>query len=173
MWLRGKKEFNVMMRKGMALAGAVCGLLAFISPIRAGDGSYCEATATCGKTVCCPTTEEKKVEKRYYTSCKEEFCPCSILGIFSGKCGCGKPKTRKDLILKIRHCECCVKKCVPVTQPACEVPCAPAHPTGCVSAPAAAPAVSVSSWRAPVRQTAAPSVPAPYGTIVITSAPGR
>jgi hypothetical protein len=162
-----------MMRKGMALAGAVCGLLAFISPTRAGDGPCCDTSPTCGKSVCCPTTEVKKVAKSYYGECTEEFCPCSILGILSGKCNCPKVKTRKDMMLKVRYKECCVKKCIPVVQPTCEVPCAPAHPSGCASAPAAAPGASVSSWRSPVRQMAAPSVPAPGSTIVITSAPGR
>jgi hypothetical protein len=163
-----------MRTNGLVLAGAVCGLLAFLSPARAGDGACCEATGSCGKTVCCPTTEEKKVEKRYYGECVEEFCPCSILGLLSGKCGCGKPKTRKDMMLKIRYKECCVKKCIPVVQPTCQAPCAPACQPGCVSAAtAAAPAVAVSNWRSPVRQTAAPSVLTPASTIVITSGPGR
>jgi hypothetical protein len=107
--------------KGLALVGAVCGILAVASPLLAGDGHCCGTPDGCGKSVCVPSSEVKTVKKSFYSDAPEEFClPYSTLTLIFGKCDCSKVKHRKDMILKVRPvCECCVKRCYPSCQPAC------------------------------------------------------
>jgi hypothetical protein len=158
-----------MMRKryALALAAALCGLLGLVPAGRAGDGTCCPTAcpAACGHSVCCPTTDTKTVEKRYYSDCTEEFClPCSVLGMITHQCSCSKVMTRRDMILKVRKHDVCVKKCVPVT-PACQTPCAP---TGCAAAPAT---ITIVHPGSPVVQTSAQTPVWPAAGTVIISRP--
>jgi hypothetical protein len=125
------KESSEMMKTHWTVAAAVCGLLGLVSAASAGHGGSsadcCDTSCPtdCGKKVCTPTTEIKKVEKREYTDRWEDFClPCSICGMLTHHCDCSKVHCRKLLIIKIKHCEKEVTKCVPVIEPAC-TNCAP------------------------------------------------
>jgi hypothetical protein len=140
---------------GFALA--VLGLFAAASTASAEDavaaGGPCCSTGCCNKgcsTGCCNKAcrlimESKKVDKREYSEGCEDFClpRCSscLFGCKSdcadgcGTCGeCGKVRTRKYLVLKIRKEEQCVptciveQRCTPVCAPA-TVPCTPAPGT--------------------------------------------
>src|SRR6266571_1893427 len=90
--------------------------------------------------VCVPTTETKKIEKRVYTDTCEQFClpKCPLFGGLFGGGGCDShcengachdgschqcehPRTRKYLIVKIKHEEECVPACK-VEQGCCAAP---------------------------------------------------
>jgi hypothetical protein len=80
------------------------------------------------KIVCVPENYTKKTINFVYCSGCEPVCLCYFRGLF-GCCGgcegghCEAPYTRRFLIVKIRPCEQCVTKCVPVQTPAgCAAP---------------------------------------------------
>ena len=94
------------------------------------EGSGCQND--CGKTVCRPVCETKTVVTRVYTSRYKDVClPCCLAGLFD-ECSCGHVKKQKDLVVKLRKCDKCVQKCVPVTVPTCST-CAPACSAPCAS----------------------------------------
>ncbi len=164
-----------MMKKVMALTCTACGILALVSPVRADDASCCGASAGCGKSVCCPTTETKTIKKRYYTDCVEEFClPYSILGLLLGKCDCSNVMTRKDMIVKVRkQCECSVKRCYPVVQPCCQAACAPGCPPQCTGTTMRQPATIGAAAMPPAAQMPAAPPPTGAAVIVIRPSPNR
>jgi hypothetical protein len=137
---------------------AVALTLLGLAQLGAADGPVlCDACPpACCKKGCEPRVETKKHAKRVYDDTCEEFClpKCSLAafcnGLFSGwKCnhhdchhhsaGCAdcesctrcehRPRTRKYLLVKIRHHEECHTKCVPVLK-CCpdELPCDGAIP---------------------------------------------
>lgn len=102
---------------------------------------------SCGRGGCCheggvcrATTETKKIEKRVYSDTCEQFClpTCGSLfgGLLGHGCGgdcnngachdgncnqCSGPHTKKYLVVKIKHEEKCVTKCV-VDHAGCAAP---------------------------------------------------
>jgi hypothetical protein len=97
--------------------------------------------------VCVPYTKTRQVEKRCYTDTCEQFClpKCSLLGGLFGGCGscggcgdgscgagscgadheCGHVRTKKYLIVKIKHEEECVPAC---KVESCAAPCSAPAP---------------------------------------------
>ena len=115
---------------GMVLVSAASGADPVIVERNVEGSSYLTEFV---KTVCRPVCETKTVVKRVYTSrCTDVCLPCCLGGLFHDECSCGHLKKRKDLVVKLRKCETCVQKCVPMTvsacstcAPACSAPCAP------------------------------------------------
>ena len=110
---------------------AALGIAGLAASARADNPANCDA----GCKVCCPVTEMKKVTKRVYSDTCEDFClPRSSFlgGLFHKDCAeckeasCGKVRTKKYLVVKIRTHEECITKCVPT-------------PSGAAPAPAAVP----------------------------------
>ncbi len=147
-----RKEFLVLIRHSLPAALAIGTLALFGLARNVGAADPVIVQGGCGPTgpaVCCddgchkvcqPTVETRDVAKRCYGSRCEDFClpKCSsLLGKCfgfsgcSGCCGggachdCEKPRTRKYLILYVRHHEESVPKCVVVDQ----------RPTACVPCP--------------------------------------
>src|SRR5262249_39634331 len=128
-----KESPEMRMKTHLTLAAAICGLLSLVFAAAAGPmGGSCPTDCApacptdCGKKVCIPTTEIRKTEKREYTDRCEDFClPCSCWGMLTHKCDCSRVHTRKQLIIKIKHREQEVTKCVPAIEPICATPCAP------------------------------------------------
>ena len=122
-----------MIRNRIVLTAAIaaCCLLGRVSVAEAQDG--CPAGG-CTKTVCRPVVENKTVTTRVYIDVTKEFCtPCTAFRcLFPNKCGCSHVHTRKVLVLKIRKCDQCVTKCIPVHVPTCET-CGPACSAPCAS----------------------------------------
>jgi hypothetical protein len=140
----------------IALAVAALGLFGLSQKAAAADNMVIPAgCCPTGHSGCCddgshkvcrPTVENKDVPKRVYSSVCEHFClpKCSCLGgLFGcsdccaedGAChDCEKPRTRKYLVLHIRHHEECVPKCV-VENQCCPTPCCPAPFIGKPSGP--------------------------------------
>jgi hypothetical protein len=135
----------------------------------------CEAASSCGKSVCCPTSELKTVKKRYYSDLPEEFClPYSLLGLALHKCDCSKVRHRKDLIVKVRpQCECCVKRCYPTCQPPCAGACPSGCATGCAAATVETPTLVAPSAPSAVRQTTVSPMPSGSAVITIKTVPER
>jgi hypothetical protein len=104
-----------------------------------GQGGCCRDRGCPHGGVCVPTTETKKIDKRVYTDICEQFCvpKCSLLGFLrgggcdsdceNGSCHdgnchqCEHPRTRKYLVVKIKHEEECVPACK-VEQGCCTAP---------------------------------------------------
>jgi hypothetical protein len=117
----------------------------------AAPGCVCPETPCCvpSKTICCPEGYVKKTTQFVYCSGCEPLCLCYFHNWCAGLCGscggcesghCEHPYTRRFLIRKVRTCEECATKCVPVTVPVCDQgPCGP----GCCAGPAAAHGVVV------------------------------
>lgn len=123
-------------------SAAVLALLAASTPRLAADEACPPAGPDCcEKKICCPTTKTWTRPRTEFGLVKEEFCPvpCCWFGrLFGSKgcCGeangCGKVRTRKVLVIKVRNEEHCLPACVPVHAPVsapCDVaPCEPAPP---------------------------------------------
>jgi hypothetical protein len=137
----------------LALAAVGLGMLGLTAVARAGD--CCDDCGSCRKQKCdqcCSVTETKNVSKRVYDSeCKPLCMPhctlkCVAHSLTSGwktpsdcdgppccddcnACGCKKVCKQKFLIIKIKHHEECVHKCI-ATEPCCPATCefAPAMP---------------------------------------------
>lgn len=149
-----------------ALAIGTLALLGVTRTVGAADPVIVQGD--CGRTgpaVCCadgchkvcqPTVATRDVAKRCYGSRCEDFClpKCSsLLGKCFGFSGCSdccgggachdceSPRTRKYLILYVRHHEESVPKCVVVEQcPTACVPCPPPYPMQPAPAPPPQPA---------------------------------
>jgi hypothetical protein len=109
------------MQKQLLWAAAV--MFAAHGLARASDGACPTAEPDCcGKKVCCPTTKTWARPRTEFNVVKEDFCvpPCCWFGgLFKGKsCGCepgccGKVRTRKVLVIKVRKEEHCLPDCKP------------------------------------------------------------
>ena len=116
---------------GMVLVSTAAGADVVVVGCNA-EGCGCQNT--CGKLVCRPVCETKTVTTRVYTDRCEPVCQrCTALSLlFPSKCGCSNVRMRKDLVVKLRKCDKCVTKCVPVTEPVCSGHCATGHcDSGC------------------------------------------
>jgi hypothetical protein len=136
------------MRKQMLWAVAmVFALLGLAAPLALASSDEACPTADpdcCGKKVCCPTTKTWTRPRTEFGMVSEDFClpPCCWFGgLFGGKCCsgeqncCGKVRTRRVLIIKVRKEEHRLPDCVPACAPA---PCGVAPcPVSCGQAPAA------------------------------------
>jgi hypothetical protein len=134
-----RKEFFVMIRQSIpaALAMAMLAPFGLTRSVAAADNVIVQTgSGFTGHNVCCdddchkacrPVVETKDVAKRCYGSRCEDFClpKCSsCLGRCFGGSGCSDgcgegachdcehPRTKKYLVLYIRHHEECVPKCV-------------------------------------------------------------
>ena len=120
-----------MIRNKIALTAAIaaCCLLGRVSIAEAQDAVLVGCSdGGCTKKVCRPIVENKTVTRRVYSDVKEDFCvPCSAFScLLPNKCGCSHVHTRKILVVKLRKCDKCVTKCVPVIEPVCTAPCSAA-----------------------------------------------
>ena len=136
------------MRKQMLSAAAVVfALLGLATPRALASDAACPIAGPdcCEKKVCAPTTKTWTRPITRFNMVCEDFCrpPCCYFGhLFGGKCCsdekncCGKVRTRKVLIIKVRKEEHVLPDCVPAVQP-CEAPCpAPAAPACAPACPA-------------------------------------
>jgi hypothetical protein len=132
-----------LMPSAVAAAFALLGLV--LPGLAADETCPAGEPDCCGKKVCCPTTKTWTRTRTEFGMVHEEFCPtpCCWFGkLFGGKgcCGepscCGKVRTRKVLVIKVRKEEHCLPDCVPVCA-AAEVPCVVAPGRApCAQAPA-------------------------------------
>jgi len=139
------------MRKQMRSSFAVVAALLGLAPLALASDGACSPSAEpdcCGKKVCCPTTKTWTRPRTEFNMVCEDFCktPCCWFGsLFGGKgcCGeqncCGKVRTRRALVIKVRKEEHCLPDCVPahvpVSAPCVVAPC----PAPCEQAPAVSP----------------------------------
>ena len=122
-----------------------------------GQGGCCRDHGCPHGGVCVPTTETKKIDKRVYTDTCEQFCvpKCTLFGCLrGGGCGgcengcengdchdgnchkCEHPRTRKYLVVKVRHEEECVPACK-VEQGCCAAPSSTIQPVPAKAMPPA------------------------------------
>lgn len=112
--------------------------------------------------VCVPSTETKKIDKRVYTDTCEQFClpKCPLFGGLFGGGGCDShcengachdgschqcehPRTRKYLVVKIKHEEQCIPACKVEPEGACAAPAGTIQPAPAKPMPAPKPMAGV------------------------------
>ena len=156
----------------LALGALVVGVWLHAGKVLADDPLVVQACGQggCGRDhgcphdgVCVPYTQKKQIEKRCYTDTCEQFCLPKCGSLFGGLLGhggcdnncengacheggcnqCEHPRTRKYLIVKIKHEEECVAACKIEHEAGCAAPAGAIQPMPAKPMPAPKPMAGI------------------------------